>query len=127
MKLRLQSNSIRLRLKRSEVNRFLRTGRVEEKILSGTGDQESFHYLLETNDAVSAPKGAISPGGVVVQVPTADALKWALTNQIGIEGEQAIDSKTSLRILVEKDFACLDGSEEQNADTFPNPLTGQKC
>jgi len=127
MKLRLQSNSIRLRLKRSEVDRFLRTGRVEEKILSGTGDQESFHYLLETNDAVSAPKGAISPGGVVVQVPTADALKWALTNQIGIEGEQAIDSKTSLRILVEKDFACLDGSEGQNADTFPNPLTGQKC
>src|ERR1700747_1293278 len=127
MKLRLQSNSIRLRLKRSEVDRFLRTGRVEERILSGTADQESFHYLLETNDAVSAPKGAISPGGVVVQVPTADALKWALTNQIGIEGEQAIDSKTSLRILVEKDFACVAGSEEQNADTFPNPLTGQKC
>jgi hypothetical protein len=127
MKLRLQSNSIRLRLKRSEVDRFLRTGRVEERIVSGTGNQESFYYLLETNDAVSAPKGSIAPGSVVVQVPTADALKWALTNQIGIEGEQAIDSKTSLRILVEKDFACLDGSEEQNADTFPNPLTGQKC
>jgi hypothetical protein len=127
MKLRLQPNSIRLRLKRSEVDRFLRTGRVEERILSGTADQESFYYLLETNDAVSAPKGSIAPGSVVVQVPTADALKWALTNQIGIEGEQTIDSKTSLRILVEKDFACIDGSEEQNADTFPNPLTGQKC
>ena len=57
----------------------------------------------------------------------ADALKWALTNQIGIEGEQTIDSNTSLRILVEKDFACLDGTKEQNADTFPNPLAGQKC
>jgi hypothetical protein len=127
MKLRLQPNSIRLRLKQSEVHRFLRTGRVEERIVSGTDDQESFRYLLETNDAVSAPKGSIAPGSVVVQVPTADALKWALTNQIGIEGEQTIDSNTSLRILVEKDFACLDGSEEQNADTFPNPLTGQKC
>jgi hypothetical protein len=127
MKLRLQSNSIRLRLKQSEVDRFLHTGRVEERIVFGTGDQESFHYLLETNDAVSAPKGTIAPGSVVVQIPTADALKWALTNQIGIEGEQTIDSKTSLRILVEKDFACLDGSEEQNADTFPNPLAGQKC
>ena len=127
MKLRLQSNSIRLRLKQSEVDRFLRTGRVEERIVSGTDDQESFRYLLETNDAVSAPKGSIAPGSVIVQVPTADALKWALTNQIGIEGEQTIDGKTSLRILVEKDFACIDGSEEQNADTFPNPLTGQKC
>jgi hypothetical protein len=127
MKLRLQSNSIRLRLKQSEVDRFLRTGRVEERIVSGTDDQESFRYLLETNDAVSAPKGSIAAGSVIVQVPTADALKWALTNQIGIEGEQTIDSNTSLRILVEKDFACLDGSEEQNADTFPNPLAGQKC
>jgi hypothetical protein len=127
MKLRLQSNSIRLRLKRSEVDRFLRTGRVEETIMSGTGDQESFHYLLEANDTVAAPKALIAPGSVVVQVPIADALRWALTNQIGIEGEQAIDSKISLRILIEKDFACLDGTEQQNADTFSNPLAGQKC
>jgi len=127
MKLRLQFNSIRLRLKRSEVDRFIRTGQIEERIMSGTSDRESFYYLLEANDAVSAPKGCIASNGVVVQVPTADALKWALTNQIGIEGEQTIDSKTSLRILVEKDFACIDGSEEQNADTFPNPLAGQKC
>ena len=127
MKLRLQFNSLRLRLKRSEVDRFIRTGRIEERIMSGTSDRESFYYLLEANDAVSAPKGWIASNGVVVQVPTADALKWALTNQIGIEAEQAVDSKTSLRILIEKDFACLDGTEEQNADTFANPLAGQKC
>ena len=57
----------------------------------------------------------------------ADALKWALTNQIGIEGEQAVDNETGLRILIEKDFACIDGTEAQNADTFANPLAGQKC
>ena len=127
MKLRLQFTSIRLRLKQSEVAQFLRTGRVEEIIVSGTGDQESFHYLLETNGAVSAPKGSIAPGSVVVQVPTADALRWALTNQIGMEGEQTIDSGTSLRILVEKDFACIDGFARQNADTFHNPSAGQRC
>jgi hypothetical protein len=127
MKLRLQSNSIRLRLKRSEVDRFLRTGRVEERIMSGLSDHESFHYLLEATDTVSAPEGSIGPGSVVVQVPIADALRWALTNKIGLEGEQAIDGNISLRILIEKDFACLDGTEQQNADTFPNPLEGQKC
>jgi hypothetical protein len=109
------------------VERFLRTGRVDETIVSGTGDQESFHYLLEANDAIFTTKGWIAPGRVVVQVPIADARKWASTNQIGIEGEQAIDNKTSLRILIEKDFACLDGTEQENADTFPNPLAGQKC
>ena len=24
--------------------------------------------------------------------------------------------------LIEKDLACIDGTDEQNADTFPNPL-----
>ena len=127
MKLRLQFNSIRLRLKRSEVDRFIRTGQIEERIMSATSDRESFYYLLEANDSVSAPKGWIAPNGIVVQVPIAAALKWALTNQIGIECEQAVDNKTSLRILIEKDFACIDGTEEQNADTFANPLAGQKC
>jgi hypothetical protein len=126
MKLRLQFNSIRLRLKRSEVEQFFHTGRVEERIMCGTGDQESFHYLLEATDTVSSPKGWIAPAGVVVQVPKADALNWVLTDKIGIEGEQAIDHQASLRILIEKDFACLDGTDEQNADTFPNPVAG-KC
>jgi len=33
----------------------------------------------------------------------------------------------SLALLIEKDFACLDRSEEDNEDTFPNPNTGTKC
>lgn len=126
MKLRLQFNSIRLRLKRSEVEQFFETGRVEESIMSGTGDRESFHYLLEATDAVSSPKGWIAPGGIVVQIPLADALNWVLTDKISIAGEQAIDNQTGLRILIEKDFACLDGTDEQNVDTFPNPVAG-KC
>jgi hypothetical protein len=36
--------------------------------------------------------------------------------------EQPVDHQASLRILIEKDFACIDGTDEQNADTFPNPL-----
>ena len=94
---------------------------------SGTGDQESFHYRLEAIDGVSGPKGRIAPTGVIVQVSIADALKWALSDQIGIEGEQVVDNKPSLRILIEKDFACIDGTEQENADIFSNPLARQKC
>ena len=97
MKLRLQFNSIRLRLMRSEVESFLHTGRVEERVMSGPDDQDSFYYLLEATDIVSSPKGTITPGCVVVQVPIADALRWVLTDQVGIEGEQAIDNQTNLR------------------------------
>ena len=33
----------------------------------------------------------------------------------------------TLALLIEKDFACLDGSEADNEDTFPNPNDGTSC
>jgi len=62
------------------------------------------------------------PRAVMVQVPPDAVMKWASTDQIGIESEQPVVHQASLRILIEKDFACIDGTDEQNADTFPNPL-----
>ena len=50
MKLRFQFNSIRLRLKRSEVDQLARAGRVEEKIILGQG--AIFLYVLETSTSV---------------------------------------------------------------------------
>jgi hypothetical protein len=127
VKLRLQFNSIRFRLKRREVEQLARTGRVEERILIGSGDDETFDYVLESTAAVSSPRATVTARGVVVQVPAHEVMKWASTDQTGIEGRQSVDSESSLRILVEKDFACIDGTDQENADTFPNPLAGLKC
>ena len=127
MKLRLQFNSIRLRLKRSEVDQFARTGRVEEKIIFGDAGGDSLLYVLEATDLISSPRAGFTAGGVLVQVPLEMGLRWASGNEIGIEGEQPAGEQTRLRVLVEKDFACLDGTKEQNFDTFPNPLAGTKC
>lgn len=127
VKLRLQFNSVRFRLKRQEVEQLARTGRVEEKILIGSGVGETFDYLLESTAAVSSSTATLTAHGIVVQVPSDEVMKWASTDQIGIEGRQPADSETSLQILIEKDFACIDGTDEENADTFPNPLAGLKC
>jgi hypothetical protein len=127
VKLRLQFNSVRFRLKRHEVEQLARTGRVEEKILIGSGEDDTLDYVLESTAAVSSPSATVTARGVVVQVPSHEVMKWASTDQIGIEGRQPVDSETSLRILVEKDFACVDGTDEENSDTFPNPLAGLRC
>jgi len=126
VKLRLQYNSIRFRLKRSEVEQFARTGRVEEKIISGSSDNQMFGYVLESTEMVSSLKATVRPGAIIVQVPPEAVTRWASTDQISIEGEQAVDNQTSLRILIEKDFACIDGTDEQNVDTFPNPLIEER-
>jgi hypothetical protein len=127
VKLRLQFNSVRFRLKRGEVEQLARTGRVEEKILVGSGDDETFDYVLESTAAVSSPRATVTARGIIVQVPSGEVMKWASTDQVGIEGRQPADNETSLQILIEKDFACIDGKDEENADTFPNPLAGLKC
>jgi hypothetical protein len=52
--------------------------------------------------------------------------KWASTEQVSIAADESLDGGDFLKILVEKDFACLaprDGEDE--ADMFPHPLEGQ--
>lgn len=33
----------------------------------------------------------------------------------------------ALELILEKDFACLDRSDADNHDTFPNPFIGASC
>ena len=51
--------------------------------------------------------------------------RWASSDEIGIEGRQAVGGQARLRVLFEKDFSCLDGTEERNSDTFPHRLAGE--
>jgi len=126
MKLRLQSNSVRLRLKRGEVEQLVRIGRIEEKIIFGDVENDAFHYVLETSSTISVPLARCQAHSILVQVPVEIASRWALSDEIGIETVQAAGDK-NLQILIEKDFACLNGTEQKNIDTFPHPLSGTKC
>ncbi|MEJ0000640.1 MAG: hypothetical protein WDO13_16640 [Verrucomicrobiota bacterium] len=127
MKLRLQSNSVRLRLKRAEVAALTKIGRVEEKIILGSGDDDVFTYVLELSQDAPAPRATLQKNRILVEVPVATATQWAAGDDVGISATVSVGGGRELAVLVEKDFACLNGPEEQNRDTFPNPLAGTKC
>jgi hypothetical protein len=127
MKLRFQSNSIRLRLKKSEVARLAETGTIEEQIRFGTGKEDVLIYRLEAVASELAPHARREGGLILVQVSAHAVKRWAEGDQIEIEEHQPVSDEHCLHILIEKDFACLDGSDEQNVDTFENPLAGTKC
>jgi len=127
MKLRLQTNSIRLRLKRGEVEQLAKTGCVEEKIIVGNGAEDVFSYVLESSPSIASPQATLTKRGLLVQVPVDRVLKWATGEEVGIEAIVPLENQKQLQVLIEKDFACLNGPEAQNIDTFPNPLTGTKC
>lgn len=120
MKLRINGNSLRLRLNQSEVAQFSKTGFVEDSIQFAGG--AGFTYALESLSSLSAPKALYAGGSLRIQVPRADSTDWACSDRVGISGEQPIESGQRLSILIEKDFQCLHGDEAQDPDAYPNPL-----
>ena len=125
MKLRLQSNSLRLRLKRAEVAQLAAGDLVEEKIIFGPG--QALCYRLEAMPNIKTPRAIFRNSNVTVEIPAEMATTWASSDQVGIEEVQDAGAGIQLRILIEKDFACLNGPMEQNVDTFPNPNAGTSC
>jgi hypothetical protein len=127
MKLRIHKNSLRLRLGPSEIARLLASGRIEETIRFTPNENAQLTYALEI-----APAGVDSlsvrhiPREIAVVVPRAQAQHWADGDAVGIGGRISIGDST-LELLVEKDFACIDRRPELNEDTFPNPKAGASC
>jgi hypothetical protein len=125
MKLRFQPNSIRLRLKQGEVTHLIQTGRLEEKIIFACGPEQAFTYILEAVEGAAAPHAELSNDTVHVRISVHDARHWAESDSVGIEEHQPLSPDHCLHILIEKDFACLDRTGDENADTFPHPLAGK--
>ncbi|MEJ7710718.1 MAG: hypothetical protein WKF84_12830 [Pyrinomonadaceae bacterium] len=111
MKLRIRGNSLRLRLNRRDVERFIETGTVEESIRFGVGEHERLTYALESSAQAAVVAARFEGGRITVILPLYDALKWAQkSEQISFMGEQQFGAAMGaepLKILIEKDFACL--------------------
>ncbi len=123
MKLRIRANSIRLRLLRGEVAEFAANGVLRETINFGAS---SLDYVLQITDSANELKTEFSGGEIVVNVPTAKAREWTETEAVSLSGEQKIGSDKFLKILVEKDFVCLDRiNDADNEDAYPN--MSHKC
>ena len=109
MKLRLAANSIRLRLKKLEVEQLACGGRVEERVCF-TGRQDAFHYVLESSCGVDRIQARFQPNGIVVEVPAAHVARIGPPPSRSASRDfQIAGDSDKLHILIEKDFACLNG------------------
>ena len=127
MKLRISGNSLRLRLLRSEVVRLLAGDCLEETIHFTPEAAAKFSYALQLEPEVSAPTIQYSGNRVAILIPADLAIAWGTSDQVGIAEDFNLGEFGSLELLIEKDFACLDRSQEDNHDTFANPNAGMTC
>lgn len=122
MKLRLRENSIRLRLLQSEMKTLGETGFVSETISFSV--KSKLIYTVQISETTSGVFVRFENEEITVEIPAQAARNWIETNLVGLEAEQKTGGAANLRILIEKDFVCVERPlDVDNADAFPRPKT----
>jgi len=113
MKLRIEDDTLRLRLSGGEVQEFADTGRVSAAVHFGPAAEQQLTYALErgSEPAQTLPEAEpvqvhYAPGAITVLVPFALAKAWVETTQNGFSHDLPLAGTQRLRILVEKDLDC---------------------
>ena len=127
MKLRIEDDSVRLRLKRTEVEALCRGEMVEAHV--HLSDVYTLTYAVEARDGIDSPTLDANPARITVGLPKAALAGWDTDARVGFEGHCPTAEGASVFVLVEKDFKCLDRPDEEEPDNYPNPLAaeGQNC
>jgi hypothetical protein len=123
MKLRIKGPTLRLRLTQGEMRTLLEEGAVEERVPFAPG--VNLIYRLRRAAAAHEITASFRDGVVEILLPEGTAREWCNTNLVTLAHEQSLP-EGSLRITLEKDFACLVPREgEDESDNFPHPEAGE--
>jgi hypothetical protein len=126
MKLRINGDSLRLRISPSEMSRLLQFGCIEETVHFGPGHDAKFTYALLSSEDGPGKSETMTvlyvPQEISVVAAATQVRAWANGTEVGMYAKVNTGAG-QLELAVEKDFACLDKDAAENEDTFPNPST----
>jgi len=118
MKIRIKGNSIRYRLTKSEVETFCKTGRFEETTDFGN---TKFIYALQAKEGITVLDARFEGNAITLFLEQSKSNDWFKTNQVGFSHRINRPNGTTLELLLEKDFVCMDETVEDQSDNYPNP------
>lgn len=117
MKLRCTTNSLRLRVRKSDLDTLQKEGSIAEHLVFAP--QTSFRFSLHITQGFTEVKAIFEDQEIRVHLPEQQAQAWINSNQVGIQTTQVInEAQEALSILIEKDFPCDDRPNEDKKDTF---------
>jgi hypothetical protein len=119
MKIRIQGNSLRLRLSQQEVITFVQNGMVQSECQFING---SLFYSIHRKN-IETITAAIDNHEIKILIPSILIENWDVDDRVGFDATDA----NGLYILIEKDFQCLKPRlQEDESDLFPNPNAHQE-
>lgn len=113
MKIRIKGNSLRYRLTKSDMYRLSNEGYLEDR--TDFGGRILIYVIQKTQD--SQLSAFFNDNVICLQMPAVMIAELKDTDRVGFESDEG-----NLRLLVEKDFTCLDNVDEDQSENYPNPL-----
>jgi hypothetical protein len=117
MKIRIKGDSIRFRLTRPEVEILCSQGEFRE--------MTRFRSLAFTYAVKKSPdpgmRASFSENTITLHVSDRLLEGWEGNETVGFEEVERTGDQSSLHLLLEKDFVCLDQRVEDQSDHYPNP------
>ena len=114
MKLRFENNSIRFRIRKSELKQLKQHGFVKDEV---TFPNAVLTYELRVSD-VPEINPVLAENSIVIHIPVIAANHWIDTEEVGLYRLINLDEDEAFNVIIEKDFPCKDRPEEDKTDTF---------
>ena len=106
MKLRIEGNSLRLRLSEAELQQFGQKGRLEAAAAFGPGESQTLHYVLARREAIAGVTAEFTGHVITVYLPESTAQAWIDNAEASLSGLVDNGTAQGLKVLVEKDQDC---------------------
>ncbi|SMG28081.1 DUF7009 family protein [Arenibacter troitsensis] len=118
MKIRIQGNSVRYRLTRSEVALLKKDGHYKQQTAFNGKD---FIYAVAAKENITGLQAEFKGDTITLYLPKKESLTWPDIDRVGYENKMVLNDGQILNLLLEKDFVCLDERVEDQSDNYPNP------
>jgi hypothetical protein len=118
MKIRIKDNSVRYRLTKSEVKKLC-----TEHYLSATTEFATTYlqYAIAVKENITLLDADYIDHKITLFFPAVEAAIWYDSDRITYENTIVLPNGNLLKLLLEKDFVCLDHSTEDQSDNYQNP------
>lgn len=121
MKIRIEGDSVRFRLRRSEVETLGNKGEVVQTTAFPEG---LFTYRVTLTGSIEQLSARLTEQEICLLLPDTWGRQWSHDSNVGFSGSiEAVEGKR-LALLLEKDFVCLDRDPSGQTDQYPNPKAG---
>jgi hypothetical protein len=118
MKIRILNSSLRYRLSKREVAQLCNELYIESITEFNSA---TLTYCIQVLPNITDLQADFENNKITLNFPAAEAALWNDSDRITYENYITLNNGKQLKLLLEKDFVCLDHTTEDQSDNYPNP------